>query len=80
MTLPILAAKGLTTGGWFMMVLSVGTVTPSPLRRLTPPNWKDATVPHSGLEGRRRRTEMFMNLEGGIDVPVDVPKFVSSLF
>ena len=23
---------------------------------------------------------MFMNLEGGIDVPVDVPKFVSSLF
>ena len=39
-----------------------------------------STVPHSGLEGRRRRTDMFMNLEGGIDVPVDVPKFVSSLF
>ena len=23
---------------------------------------------------------MFMNLEGGIDIPVDVPTFVSSLF
>lgn len=27
MILPTLAANGLTVGGWFMMILSVGTVT-----------------------------------------------------
>jgi hypothetical protein len=27
MTICMLAATGLTTGGWFMMVLSVGSVT-----------------------------------------------------